>query len=214
MRTHVVRQGECLATIARHYGYIDPMTIYNHSSNSELRKLRSNPFLLFPGDRVRIPDRPLKVAPCQTGRTHNFLVMLPTKKFRMVLARGDGRALEGIPWELQVLGVVHQGKTGADGVIEVEIDARASLAMLSTNGGTPQPVGIGHLNPMRQADDGGVTGVQARLNNLGYSPGPVDGELGPKTRAAIRRFEEDQGMEPKGDISEALMKKLEQAHGA
>jgi osmotically inducible lipoprotein OsmB len=38
-----------------------------------------------------------------------------------------------------------------------------------------------------------VAEVQRDLKRLGYSPGPVDGVLGPKTRAAIARFENDQG---------------------
>jgi peptidoglycan hydrolase-like protein with peptidoglycan-binding domain len=37
-----------------------------------------------------------------------------------------------------------------------------------------------------------VANIQGDLTRLGYNPGPVDGIMGPKTRAAIARFENDQ----------------------
>jgi hypothetical protein len=41
-----------------------------------------------------------------------------------------------------------------------------------------------------------VADIQRDLTRLGYDPGPVDGVLGPKTKAAIARFEGDQGHPP------------------
>ena len=35
------------------------------------------------------------------------------------------------------------------------------------------------------------TKVQTALSALGYDPGPVDGQVGPKTRAAVRAFQRD-----------------------
>lgn len=37
-----------------------------------------------------------------------------------------------------------------------------------------------------------VANIQRDLKKLGYDPGPVDGVIGPKTKAAIARFETDQ----------------------
>ncbi|MCS6863044.1 MAG: peptidoglycan-binding protein, partial [Abditibacteriales bacterium] len=53
------------------------------------------------------------------------------------------------------------------------------------------PLLIGHLNPMENTPDNGVSGYQARLRNLGYNPGPIDGICGPRTRAAVRAFQRD-----------------------
>ncbi len=36
-----------------------------------------------------------------------------------------------------------------------------------------------------------VAGTQSGLKELGYDPGPVDGILGPRTRAAIRAYQKD-----------------------
>ena len=46
--------------------------------------------------------------------------------------------------------------------------------------------------------------VQRPLSALGYEPGPIDGQLGPRTRAAIRAFEADNGMILTGQPSERL----------
>ncbi|MGH6920707.1 MAG: trypsin-like peptidase domain-containing protein, partial [Geminicoccaceae bacterium] len=54
-------------------------------------------------------------------------------------------------------------------------------------------------------------GVQQRLADLGYDPGPVDGVVGPRTRAAIRAFQADLGLPVDGQISGALHAALESA---
>ena len=36
-----------------------------------------------------------------------------------------------------------------------------------------------------------VAGTQSGLKRMGYDPGPVDGILGPRTRAAIRAYQKD-----------------------
>jgi peptidoglycan hydrolase-like protein with peptidoglycan-binding domain len=38
-----------------------------------------------------------------------------------------------------------------------------------------------------------VADIQRDLKRLGYDPGPVDGVLGPRTKAAIARFDDDKG---------------------
>jgi Putative peptidoglycan binding domain len=53
-----------------------------------------------------------------------------------------------------------------------------------------------------------VKEVQRALINAGYEPGPVDGRMGQKTRAAIRRFQQDKGVDSTGSIDWATMKAL------
>jgi type II secretory pathway predicted ATPase ExeA len=50
--------------------------------------------------------------------------------------------------------------------------------------------------------------VQSQLNLLGYAAGPVDGVVGPRTRAAIRRFQADTGLPVDGRINDALIASL------
>lgn len=49
-----------------------------------------------------------------------------------------------------------------------------------------------------------VETVQTRLAALGYQPGNVDGLDGPKTREAVRQFEEQNGLHPDGLIDDRL----------
>ena len=48
---------------------------------------------------------------------------------------------------------------------------------------------IGDLNPVADTRDEGMSGIQMRLRNLGFDPGPIDGIVGPRTTAAIRAFQ-------------------------
>lgn len=45
-----------------------------------------------------------------------------------------------------------------------------------------------------------VAEVQARLSELGYMPGPIDGIFGVKTEAAVIRFQRDRGLTPDGIV--------------
>ncbi len=49
-----------------------------------------------------------------------------------------------------------------------------------------------------------VARIQRRLASLGYDPGPVDGVLGRRTRAAIRKLQDREGLPVTGTISDDL----------
>jgi peptidoglycan hydrolase-like protein with peptidoglycan-binding domain len=54
-----------------------------------------------------------------------------------------------------------------------------------------------------------VKDVQRQLSARGYRPGAVDGRLSAETVAALRAFEADQGMMPKGRISVTVLERLQ-----
>ena len=56
-----------------------------------------------------------------------------------------------------------------------------------------------------------VEDVQAKLAALGYDPGPADGVMGWRTRAAIRAFQADVGLPVDGQISDRLIAALSDA---
>jgi len=45
--------------------------------------------------------------------------------------------------------------------------------------------------------------AQARLNELGYNVGTPDGSAGPRTAAALRAFQRDNGLQPSGRLDAA-----------
>lgn len=190
MAKHIVKQGECLTRIATAYGFRDFHTVYDHPSNAAFKKKRPNPNVIFPGDVINIPPKQVKQQPAPTTMTHVFVVPTPARVLRIVLEGLDGKKLASIPYELEVEGAVMSGVTDGQGLIEKPIPIDAENGSIKANNYI-WPLAIAHLNPLDDAEDDGVSGIQGRLANLGYHPGPIDGISGPLTEAAIREFQED-----------------------
>lgn len=53
-----------------------------------------------------------------------------------------------------------------------------------------------------------VKAAQAELQSRGYNPGPQDGVEGPQTRAALEKFQSDQGIRQTGRLDTETMSKL------
>ncbi len=62
-------------------------------------------------------------------------------------------------------------------------------------------------------DPGVVKAVQTVLQDIGYGPLQADGILGEQTKAAIQRFERDNGLGVSGVIDADFLRKLEQVVG-
>ena len=54
-----------------------------------------------------------------------------------------------------------------------------------------------------------VAATQANLARLGYRPGPVDGRMGEKTSAAIRQYQQDNGLPVSGELNGQLAMDIE-----
>lgn len=96
------------------------------------------------------------------------------------------------------------GEDGADPATARETDASTEEDVIPFT----WSLAIGHLDPVEE-----VSGIQARLRNLGYGPGAVDGNEGPATRAAIERFQEARGLTVSGRADEATRAALQERHG-
>jgi hypothetical protein len=53
-----------------------------------------------------------------------------------------------------------------------------------------------------------VTDLQRALRNAGFDPGPIDGRMGPRTDAAIRRFQRSRGLEVDGAAGTKTLRAL------
>lgn len=58
------------------------------------------------------------------------------------------------------------------------------------------------------ASDSTVRNAQAALNNQGYNAGAVDGQWGPNTQSAVRRFQADRGLAQSGTLDGATLNAL------
>jgi N-acetylmuramoyl-L-alanine amidase len=212
MPVHVVRQGECFTTIADLHGFADPRDVADHPENRALRARRPDPNILHPGDRVFVPDREIGVVARPTGARHRFVAKRPARRLHVVLKSAEGVPFAGVRYRILLEGATIEGTTGGDGAIRHDIPIQATEAKLDL-GDVVVDLAIGWLNPLRDAPDGGVSGVQARLRNLGHEPGSVSGELDAPTRAAIESYQRARGLPVDGALSPALLSALEREHG-
>lgn len=194
------------------YGFEDPSTIYQDAKNADLRRLRPNPNLLYPGDKVVIPAHDLTSFTLATGQRHTVVVTVPKRKVRVRVLGADRKPLANLPFKLDIGERAYQGQSDGDGVVEKMIPAEIEAATLYI-GDMTLPLLLGHLNPHEGTDDDGTSAVQARLKNLGYNPGRIDGCLGPRTRAAIKRFQADQDLDVTGEPDDATIAALLDEHG-
>jgi N-acetylmuramoyl-L-alanine amidase len=212
-RKHVVQRHDCLVSIARHFGFVDYRDIYEDALNEDFRLQRPDPNVIFPGDVIMIPDPRPKTVDCVTNQLHSFIVKRPKRLLNLRLIDSSKRPLKDEPYELTIDKVVIPGHTDGDGRIKRLIPANKEWATLKIRRMTRR-LAIADMNPMPETSDLGITGVQARLANLAYAPGPVDGVLGPRTRAAIEAFQADNDLEPSGKLSHPLFEALKRAHGS
>jgi Putative peptidoglycan binding domain len=214
---HTVEQGEYLASIAKDYGFSDWHTIYDHPDNAELKKMRPNPDILLPGDELFIPDKQLKQESCATEKKHRFQVKVPKAFLKVVLKDGSGRPIKNQPYTLRVGWLTRKGTTDATGLVQQKVPTGIQDALLILDKRkTHLPLKIGHLDPIHDGDgkQAIVSGIQARLNNLGFECGKEDGDSDSDTQEALKRFQETAmgRQNPDGEPDQATLDALRQHH--
>jgi N-acetylmuramoyl-L-alanine amidase len=213
-KLHTVAKGECLSTIAELYGFRDYRLIYEHASNAEFRKQRPNPNIIYPGDVIAIPEKVPKVEAIDTGKTHPFILAGQPVLLRIAIRGETDEPYAQKRFLLEVNNRQYKGSTNAEGLIEVRLPPASYQGQLSMwlEDDSPNPsavfnLQIGHLDPISE-----VSGVQARLNNLGFRCGLVDGVAGPKTTSALKQFQGAYGLQPTGECDGGTRSKLEAMH--
>ena len=212
---HTVAQGECFSSLAHRYGFESYRTIYDHAENEELKKQRLNPNILYPHDVVFVPDNELKEYDAATEQRHHFILKREKTMFRLIVKDEDEKPFADTRYELKIDETVYEGTTDGAGKIEREIKANAHSGCVTfyakdENGNEIAgliPLDFGHLDPVLE-----TSGVQARLNNLGFECGKTDGVCGEKTRAAILAFQSQHGLPESGGACAATREKLRQMH--
>ena len=217
-KTHTVKQGEYISSIARQYGFTDYRKIWDDPQNATLKSKRKNPNVLFPGDELIIPDRETKEVSGSTEKRHRFQVSLPRLKLRLVLEDLYEKPIANAKCLLRVDGQEYELTTNGIGKIEQLIPATAEAAQLIIQ--DPQtplqdlvvPIKIGHLDPIDE-----LSGQLARLNNLGYNAGPLpdnsDADNKNMLQSAVEEFQCDHSLSVDGVCGSNTQTKLLEAHG-
>ncbi len=200
-KEHIVQPGDHLLRLAATEGFRDFHTIWDDPANAALKKLRFNPNVLDPKDRVVVPDK----QPLSTTRPAGTQNQFPLKRSPSILTvklqsagfqPRAGRTTQvivtidegGTPRKITQDGV----QTGTDGGRTVRsgnplIDAELRLLAGAGPSDVAErfPLLVAHLPPLSVR-----RGQQARLNNMGYLAGFQETDI-EQFRWAVEEFQVD-----------------------
>lgn len=240
MPIYTVKQGDCVSSIAKEHGFFWE-TLWNLGANAELKNKRKDPNILEPGDELEIPElrkkeedrapeakhtfkrkgvpaklrlrftKPKEQEPKdeQKGNEQESAALFEDADYQPVPAEEEPRKNEA--YTLIIDGTSQQGETDGDGRIEVTLPPNAQQGTVIFNIGQANEerhdLGLGNMDPVSTTD-----GARKRLSNLGYNPEEKD-ESDPQFQSAVRKFQEDQGLEVTGNLDEKTRDAILDAHG-
>lgn len=213
MPYYVVQQGDTILRIAYRNGFPRWETVWEHVENANLRRLRPDPQVLHPGDQVFVPDSRPKSLDVQPGKIHVFRKTAIMATLRLIIEDESGRPCSGKPFSLKVGPSTLEGNTNSTGLLELKIDPDPQNGELTVwpdgrPGRTLQfTLQLGSLNPIDT-----TSGAKARLRNLGFDPGSVEGDIDDQAQEAIRTFQIVAGLDVTGELDSATRDALEKAH--
>lgn len=212
---YVVRQGDCLSSIAAHFGLPNWHVIYDAPDNKDFKKKRPNPNLIYPGDELVIPDTKPGNESIDTGSVHTFQVTLPLTDLKLKVFDDIGDEPTKANYELRILGLP-EPITGAlaNGLIDTKIPAWARqghLVITSAEDGSiieKVDLQLGGLDPVDT-----ISGAQIRLQQIGFDCGPITGEMTPAMEGTLRLFQRVYKLTEDGTLNAATQDKLKEIYG-
>jgi N-acetylmuramoyl-L-alanine amidase len=212
---HVVRPGECLSTIARRHGFASWRAVYECPENQDFRRQRPNPNLIWPGDQVFIPDPSRRQELADTAQRHRFRTRRSAPRLRLVLKDPQDQPLGSVRFRALAGERVSEGETDAQGALDIPVAADVPCVDLTLWPYPSRPetsivlkLGLGTLAPLETTE-----GVQARLNNLLFDAGDVDGIHGRITTAALKGFQDHCGLDVNGIAGPETAGELRKRYG-
>ena len=214
---HIVKQGEYISGIANAYGFSSYKKIWDDPQNAQLKLQRKNPNILFPGDRLVIPDKEERVEARATDARHRFQTVGDRLMLQLTIRTNDNEPVAHSDYTLEVEAETDRKQTDGNGSLEKTIKPGAQtgrLLLKSDDFGLDLKVtlAIGHLDPIET-----VTGQIARLNNLGYDAGDVQEPESDadrlRFRSAVEEFQCNEKLRVDGVCGPKTQEKLKAVHG-
>jgi len=205
---HVVIEGECVSSIAYHYGFFR-QTLEKHPENAALVEKRGDLNVLAPGDVVFVPDLTPKTMSYLAGATYRFRRLGVPEVICIRLRDRDEQPRAGLAYSLTIDGHSVGGTTNAQGKLQhfIPPDAKRCELRIDVDGRSECYVlDLGKLAPIDS-----LRGVQQRLKNLGLLD-EVNEALDDPTRAALQRFQSDHELTVTGEIDDDTCTKLKHVY--
>jgi hypothetical protein len=203
--------GDCILSLAAEHGH-HPDTIWDASANKALHapEGRGQREIIAAGSSVSVPDRAKRQETRPPEVCHKFRALnTPVEFVVRFLDAGTPRA--GLGYILVVDTLRREGMTDNDGILREPIPPQATLARVrlgDADSGEDYCFKLGFLAPAHT-----IAGAQARLTNLGFKCGPIDGVMGPQTRAALRKFQTARQIPVTGEPDQATKARLASEYG-
>ncbi len=202
MPEYRVKQGECILSISKCYGFLWE-TLWNHPKNSNLNSKRNDPTVLLPGDIVFIPVKEEKVESGSTEQKHRFRRkgVLAYLKIRL-LKSGEPRS--NLNYTIEIDGKLNKGKTDRDGFIVCSVQPDVQSGKLYLGDSEPYEeydIRFRVVDPI-DTDEG----IRSRLHNLGYL---VEDNL----ESAVRAFQAKEDLQVTGQVDDSTRARIKERFG-
>jgi hypothetical protein len=187
-------------------------TIWNHPDNAQLKQLRKDPNIIFPGDVVTIPDKDPRIESAPTDQRSQFVKKTERAQVRLRLLDLKRKPRANVDYVATVDGANFTGKTDGDGYIKLSVKRNAREVKLKVTEGSKTDdytLPLGAIDPLDE-----LSGVQHRLTNLGYRCDSEQGALGEVTKSALRAFQKEMNLRVTGEIDDSTRQKLKDLHGS
>lgn len=209
LKPYVVRQGDYLEKLAFMHGF-NAEKVWNDSKNAELRGRRKSPDILQPGDLLYFP--PFKGWHGRTlthGSQNRYEVEVPKREVRIEFSsKGYGNAR----YEIHGLGAKVEGTTDGAGLVTMVVPVHVrEVTVVFPAMRVRYAVRVGDLDPVTE-----TSGVRQRLQQLGYRWPPEgdesEADLLADDRLALELFQKARGLAVTGQVDEATIQALLDAH--
>lgn len=208
--SYTIQKGDCTLSIAAAHG-VAWAKIWDDPANKALRNTRKSANILHEGDVLSIP-LVTKTVSVATGTLHKIVITMERLTLRLRLHTVWGEPRKELPFVFRHNGItLASGESDAEGICEGEVPAhvrRIQFVVTGRFGEEVNQIDIGHLDPV-DLD----SGVQHRLDNLGFSTTEGDEWDEPST-AALTRFQQQQKLEVSGVVDDATRSKITEVHGS
>lgn len=214
----VLSQGESLATLSARHG-LDPAAVWSLAQNDDLRKVRPDPNVLSPHDILFVTAPKRAWMPVMVGGVNKF-VGTPRALFgRLKCVDSQGKPLPDTSYLIDDVDPPITG-TISGGILEFEVPPtlpRVRVHLPDLN--LCIVAQVAHLDPVNDPD---ASGAEQRMTALGIAP-PIPAVIDEEAReivegeyldAALREFQQAQGVAVTGVVDDATRTALLKAHGA